>query len=121
MSEIKTVAEKLPESLKSSLRTHGYSKVAAALFKAAGHRINAISAGPIRTLAASQVPGFDDILDYMEHTAPLKRNVDQVDIAKTAIFLLSDLASGITGQTIFVDSGFNIMGVPPEIDTLGKK
>ena len=88
---------------------------------AAGHRINAISAGPIRTLAASQVPGFDDILDYMEHTAPLKRNVDQVDIAKTAIFLLSDLASGITGQTIFVDSGFNIMGVPPDIGSLGKQ
>ena len=78
----------------------------------AGHRINAISAGPIRTLAASGVPGFDNILDFMEQTAPLKRNVHQEDIAKAAIFLLSDLASGITGQTVFVDAGFNIMGVP---------
>lgn len=84
----------------------------------AGHRINAISAGPIRTLAASNVPGFENILDFMEHTAPLKRNVVQEDIAKAAIFLLSDLASGITGQTIFVDAGFNIMGVPPDLDKL---
>lgn len=85
---------------------------------AAGHRINAISAGPIRTLAASHVPGFDNILDYMEHTAPLKRNIKQEDVAKAAIFLLSDLASGITGQTIFVDAGFNIIGVPPDLDKL---
>lgn len=85
---------------------------------AGGHRINAISSGPIRTLAASHVPGFDKILDYMEHTAPLKRNVDQEDVAKTAIFLLSNLASGITGQTIFVDAGFNIVGVPPNLDKL---
>jgi enoyl-[acyl-carrier protein] reductase I len=54
----------------------------------------------------------------MEHTAPLKRNVVQEDIGKVAIFLLSDLASGITGQTIFVDAGFNIMGVPPDLDKL---
>ncbi len=85
---------------------------------AAGHRINAISAGPIRTLAASHVPGFDNILDYMEHTSPLRRNIDQEDVAKTAIFLLSNLASGITGQTIFVDAGFNIIGVPPDLDKL---
>jgi enoyl-[acyl-carrier protein] reductase I len=85
---------------------------------AASHRINAISAGPIKTIAASNVPGFDDILSFMEHTAPLKRNIDQQDVAKTALFLLSDLASGITGQTIFVDAGYNIMGVPPNIDQL---
>ncbi|MCY3410204.1 MAG: enoyl-ACP reductase [Candidatus Heimdallarchaeota archaeon] len=87
---------------------------------AAGHRINAISAGPIRTLAASHVPGFDNILDYMEHTAPLKRNINQDDVAKATIFLLSDLASGITGQTIFVDAGFNIIGVPPDLDKLNR-
>ena len=87
---------------------------------AGGHRINAISAGPIRTLAASQVPGFENILDYMELTAPLKRNVNQEDVAKTAIFLLSDLASGITGQTIFVDAGFNIVGVPANLDRLSR-
>ena len=85
---------------------------------AGGHRINAISAGPIKTLAASHVPGFDSILSYMKHTAPLKRNINQEDVAKTAIFLLSDLSSGITGQTIFVDAGFNIIGVPPDIDKL---
>lgn len=85
---------------------------------AAGHRINAISSGPIKTIAASNVPGFDNILSFMEHTAPLKRNVNQEDVAKTAIFLLSDLASGITGQTIFVDAGFNIMGVPPNLDKM---
>ncbi len=80
---------------------------------AAGHRINAISAGPIRTLAAQHIPGFENILDHMEKTTPLKRNITQEDVAKTAIFLLSDLASGITGQTIFVDAGYSIMGVPP--------
>lgn len=85
---------------------------------AASHRINAISAGPIRTLAASGVPGFDNILDFMEHTSPLKENVDQDDVAKTALFLLSDLASGITGQTIFVDKGYSIMGVPPDLEDL---
>ncbi|OLS23438.1 MAG: Enoyl-[acyl-carrier-protein] reductase [NADH] FabI [Candidatus Heimdallarchaeota archaeon LC_2] len=83
---------------------------------AAGHRINAVSSGPIRTLAASHIPGFDNILDYMARTAPLKRNVTQDDTAKASIFLLSDMASGITGQTIFVDLGFNIIGVPPNLD-----
>jgi enoyl-[acyl-carrier protein] reductase I len=85
---------------------------------AAGHRINAVSSGPIRTLAASNVPGFDHILDYMAHSAPLKRNVTQDDTAKAAVFLLSDMASGITGQTIFVDAGYSIIGVPPELDKL---
>ncbi|MHA2030687.1 MAG: enoyl-ACP reductase FabI [Candidatus Kariarchaeaceae archaeon] len=88
---------------------------------AAGHRINAVSSGPIRTLAASHVPGFDHIMDFMSHTSPLKRNVDQNDTAKASIFLLSDMASGITGQTIFVDSGYNIVGVPPELDKLQSK
>jgi enoyl-[acyl-carrier protein] reductase I len=85
---------------------------------AAGHRINAVSSGPIPTLAASNVPGFDHILDYMAHSAPLKRNVTQDDTAKATVFLLSDMASGITGQTIFVDAGYSIIGVPPELDKL---
>jgi len=83
-----------------------------------GVRVNAISAGPIRTLAASGVPGFTTILDWMKHSAPLARNVDQQDVAKAAYFLLSDLASGVTGQTIYVDAGYSIMGVPPELDRL---
>lgn len=79
---------------------------------AAGHRINAVSSGPIKTLAASGIPDFDKILEYMAHASPLKRNVSIEDTAKAVIFLLSDLASGITGQTIFVDAGFSVIGVP---------
>ena len=83
-----------------------------------GIRVNTISAGPIRTLAASGVPGFDTILDWMAHAAPLKRNVNQQDVAKAAMFLLSDLASGITGQTIYVDAGYTSVGVPPDLDQI---
>ncbi|MHA2252103.1 MAG: enoyl-ACP reductase FabI [Candidatus Kariarchaeaceae archaeon] len=85
---------------------------------AAGHRINAVSSGPIRTLAASHVPGFDNILDFMAHSAPLKRNVTQEDTAKASIFLLSEMSSGITGQTIFCDAGYSIIGVPPDLDKM---
>lgn len=81
-------------------------------------RVNAISAGPIRTLAASGVPGFSMILDWMKHAAPLGRNVSQQDVAKSAFFLLSDLASGVTGQILYVDAGYSIMGVPPDIDKM---
>lgn len=83
-----------------------------------GVRVNAISAGPIRTLAASGVPGFDTILDWMRHSAPLGRNVTQQDVAKAAYFLLSDLGSGVTGQTLYVDAGYSIMGVPPDLDRM---
>ena len=83
-----------------------------------GIRVNAISAGPIRTLAASGVPGFDTILDWMAHSAPLKRNVNQDDVAKAALFLLSDLGSGVTGQTLYVDAGYTSVGVPPELDKI---
>ncbi|MES2155786.1 MAG: enoyl-ACP reductase [bacterium] len=81
-------------------------------------RVNAISAGPIRTLAASGVPGFSMILDWMRHAAPLGRNVSQQDVAKSAYFLLSDLASGVTGQILYVDAGYSIMGVPPDLDKM---
>lgn len=81
-----------------------------------GVRVNAISAGPIRTLAASGVPGFDTILDWMRHTAPLRRNVTQQDVARAALFFLSDLGSGVTGQTLYVDAGYSAMGVPPDLD-----
>jgi enoyl-[acyl-carrier protein] reductase I len=83
-----------------------------------GVRVNAISAGPIKTLAASGVPGFDMILDWMRHSAPLARNVNQQDVAKAAYFLLSDLGSGVTGQTLYVDAGYSIMGVPPGLDQM---
>ncbi len=83
-----------------------------------GIRVNTISAGPIRTLAASGVPGFDNILDWMKHSAPLKRNVTQQDVAKAALFCLSDLGSGVTGQTIYVDAGYTSVGVPPELDKI---
>ncbi|MBS3300793.1 enoyl-ACP reductase FabI [Staphylococcus aureus] len=70
-------------------------------------RVNAISAGPIRTLSAKGVGGFNTILKEIEERAPLKRNVDQVEVGKTAAYLLSDLSSGVTGENIHVDSGFH--------------
>jgi enoyl-[acyl-carrier protein] reductase I len=90
----------------------------AAVVGPAGHRVNAISAGPIRTLAASGVPGFDTILDWMKHSAPLKRNVTQEDVAKAALFLLSDLSSGVTGEILHVDAGYHSIGVPPDLDKI---
>jgi enoyl-[acyl-carrier protein] reductase I len=83
-----------------------------------GHRINAISSGPIKTLAASNVPGFDNILGFMENAAPLKRNVTQDDVAKTCLFLSSDLSSGISGQIIYVDAGFSSVALPSDIDKI---
>ncbi len=56
----------------------------------------------------------------MEKSAPMRKNIDQDDVAKTALFLLSDLSSGITGQTIFVDNGYNIIGVPPHLNELNQ-
>ncbi|MCL2659893.1 MAG: enoyl-ACP reductase [Acidobacteriaceae bacterium] len=74
-------------------------------------RINAISAGPIKTLAARGISDFTMILDRVSERAPLHRNVDQIDVGKTALFLASDLASGITGEVTFVDCGFNVTGL----------
>jgi enoyl-[acyl-carrier protein] reductase I len=78
-----------------------------------GIRVNAISAGPIRTLAASAIAGFDGILDFVKANAPLRENVTQKDVAGTSVFLASDLSRRITGQTIYVDSGYSIVGIPP--------
>lgn len=72
-----------------------------------GIRVNAISAGPIRTLAASGIDGFGKILDYVEHNAPLRRNVSIDEVGNASAFLLSELASGITGEITHVDGGFN--------------
>jgi enoyl-[acyl-carrier protein] reductase I len=75
-------------------------------------RVNAISAGPIKTLAAAGVGGFRSMLEYCEKNAPLRRLVSIDDIGNTALSLCSDLGSAITGETIYVDAGFNIMGMP---------
>ena len=73
-------------------------------------RVNAISAGPIKTLAARGVSGLGEMLKSHAERAPLKRNVDPGEVGATAAFLLSEAGSGITGETIYVDCGYNIMG-----------
>ncbi len=73
-------------------------------------RVNAISAGPIKTLAARGISGFGDMLGAHAERAPLQRNVDVKEVGTTAVFLASDAGSGITGETIYVDCGYNIMG-----------
>jgi enoyl-[acyl-carrier protein] reductase I len=73
-------------------------------------RVNAISAGPIKTLAARGISGLGEMLKSHAERAPLKRNVDAAEVGATATFLLSDAGSGITGETIYVDCGYNIMG-----------
>jgi enoyl-[acyl-carrier protein] reductase I len=74
-------------------------------------RVNAISAGPIRTLASSAVGGILDMIHHVEQVAPLRRTVTQIEVGNTAAFLCSDLASGITGQVLYVDAGYEIMGM----------
>jgi enoyl-[acyl-carrier protein] reductase I len=78
-----------------------------------GIRVNGISAGPIRTLAASGISNFRKLLDTFAHTAPLRRNVTIEDVGNAAAFLCSDLASGITGEITYVDGGYNIVGMAP--------
>jgi len=72
-----------------------------------GIRVNAISAGPIKTLAASGIGGFGKILKFVEENAPLRRNVTIEDVGNAAAFLLSDMAAGISGEITYVDAGFN--------------
>jgi enoyl-[acyl-carrier protein] reductase I len=74
-------------------------------------RVNGISAGPIRTLASSAVGGILDMIHHVEEIAPLKRTVTQTEVGNAAAFLCSDLSTGITGQILYVDSGYNIMGM----------
>ena len=73
-------------------------------------RVNAISAGPIKTLAARGIPGLGDMLKAHAERSPLQRNVDVNEVGATGVFLASDASSGITGETIYVDCGYNIMG-----------
>lgn len=77
-----------------------------------GIRVNAISAGPIKTLSASGVGGFRKMYRFSEANTPLRRNVDQAEVGKTALWLGSDLSSGVTGETIFVDAGYHAIGMP---------
>ena len=74
-------------------------------------RVNAISAGPIKTLAARGIADFSKILNAVEERGPLHRNVEAAEVGNTALFLVSDLASGITGEITFVDCGYNITGL----------
>ncbi len=74
-------------------------------------RVNAISAGPIKTLAAAGISNFRKMLTHVENNAPLRRNVTIDEVGNTAAFLCSDLASGITGEITYVDSGYNIIGM----------
>ena len=74
-------------------------------------RVNAISAGPIKTLAASGIPNFRELLARFEAAAPLRRNTTQEDVAKASLYFLSDLSVGVTGEVSYVDCGFNVAGV----------
>jgi enoyl-[acyl-carrier protein] reductase I len=76
-----------------------------------GVRVNAISAGPIRTLAASGISDFKTMLHHVAERAPLKRNIDAEEVGKTALYLCSDLGSAVTGEVLHVDAGYNIMGM----------
>ncbi len=77
-----------------------------------GVRVNAVSAGPVRTVAARSIPGFTMLWDHVEKVAPLRRNVTQEEVGNTGLFLLSPLAAGITGEVVYVDAGYHIMGIP---------
>jgi enoyl-[acyl-carrier protein] reductase I len=74
-------------------------------------RVNAISAGPIKTLAASGIPHFKELLSMFAAKAPMRRNVTQEDVAQAALFYLSGMSMGVTGEVTFVDCGFNVLGV----------
>jgi enoyl-[acyl-carrier protein] reductase I len=74
-------------------------------------RVNAVSAGPIKTIAASGIPGFSNMLRVHQERAPLRRNVETSDVGEAAAFLLSDSARGVTGEILFVDTGFHVTGM----------
>ena len=90
-----------------------------------GIRVNAISAGPIKTLAASGIGDFRYIMKWNELNSPLRRNVTQEEVGKAALFLLSDLGSGTTGENLHVDAGYHVVGMKaidaPDIDLLASK
>lgn len=77
-----------------------------------GIRVNAVSAGPIRTLASSAIGGIQKMIKHVESTAPLRRTVTQIEVGNASAFLLSSAGSGITGQVLYVDAGYEIIGAP---------
>jgi len=77
-----------------------------------GVRVNAISAGPVRTLAAAGIAGFKRLYGGFDEIAPLRANITIEDVGKSAVYLASDLSSAVTGEVLYVDGGFNIVGVP---------
>ena len=77
-----------------------------------GVRVNAISAGPVRTLAAAGIAGFKGMYRGFAEVAPLRANITPEDVGRSAVYLASDLSSAVTGETLYVDGGFNIVGVP---------
>jgi enoyl-[acyl-carrier protein] reductase I len=87
-------------------------------FGPANIRVNAISAGPLRTLAAAGVSGFKSMYKYFTDFAPLQQEIDIEDVGNTAVYLCSDLAAKTTGEVIFVDSGYNILGVAVPRDAI---
>lgn len=86
-----------------------------------GIRVNAISAGPIKTLAASGVGGFRKLLNYAETASPLRQNVTIEDVGNTAVYLSSDWARTVTGEVVYVDSGWNILGLTVPFEDLDKE
>jgi enoyl-[acyl-carrier protein] reductase I len=99
-------------ALEASMRYLAYD------FGAHHIRVNAISAGPVKTLAAAGVSGFKTMYKHFTDYAPLHQEISINDIGNTAVYLCSDLASKTTGEVVFVDSGYNIMGVPASPETL---
>jgi len=82
-----------------------------------GIRVNAISAGPVKTLASSGVHGISRMLEHHRTFAPLRRNTDQAEVGDAAAFLLSDLARGVTGEILYVDSGYHVLGSAFPVET----
>jgi enoyl-[acyl-carrier protein] reductase I len=78
---------------------------------ASGIRVNAISAGPIKTASARAIKDFSSVLDFVAQRAPLRRNTEPAEVADAAVFLASDLGRGVTGNILFVDAGFQIVGL----------
>jgi len=86
-------------------------KQLAAEYGAQGIRVNAVSAGPLNTLAARGISGFTGMHEIHASRSPLQRNITQEEVGSAALFLLSPLASGVTGHILYVDAGYNVMGV----------
>jgi enoyl-[acyl-carrier protein] reductase I len=87
------------------------SRYLAAELGARNIRVNTISAGPCRTLSAMAVDRIEEMFEWVARKAPLKRNIDPEEVGKAAVYLLSDLSSGVTGENLHVDAGYNIIGL----------